>query len=153
MATQTIEEIAARIIKCFKSSHKLFIVGNGGSAAEASHFATELLCKFKKERKPLPAITLNDPAITSAIGNDFGFQYIFSRQIEALGNKGDIILSLSTSGTSPNILEAHKAAKKLGMEIIKFPTNKNLTSETDLTQEEHLSSIHLIAELVERAFL
>lgn len=153
MATQTTREIAARIIKCFKSSHKLFIVGNGGSAAEASHFATELICKFKKERRPLPAITLTDPSINSAIGNDFGFQYIFSRQIEALGNKGDILVSLSTSGTSPSILEAHKAAKKLGMGIIEFPTNKELDSVTFVTQESHLWMIHDIAEKVEEAFL
>lgn len=153
MATLQVSETADKLIKCFKDGHKVLIAGCGGSAAESEHFAAELVCKFKKERKALPAIALTNPAIITAISNDYNFKYAFSRQVEALGNKGDILILLSTSGTSPSILEAHKAAKKLGIEVIPFPTNKDLTSDTDLTQEEHLSSIHLIAELVEEAFL
>ena len=140
MAT-TPGSIARLIIKTFQNGNKVIICGNGGSASLSDHLATELLSKFKKIRKPLPAISLTNSTVTTAIGNDFGFEYIFSRQIEALGRKGDVLLTMSTSGTSANILAAIEAGKNLGLRVINFPTNKDLKEETDGSQEIHLHMI------------
>ena len=103
---------------------KLFFFGNGGSAADAQHLATELTVRFKKKRRALPAIALTtDTSALTAIGNDFGFKYIFSRQIEAIGNKGDICIAITTSGNSQNLIEAIKVANKKKLKTFCFSGN------------------------------
>ena len=146
-------EISKKIIDCFKRGNKIFWAGNGGSATMASHASAEFVGKFEKDRKALPSIALTtDLATITAVGNDYGYKHVFSRQLEALGKEGDILLTLSTSGTSENITEAHRCAEKLGMEIIAFPTKTSflpLEVNTAYVQEEHLNTIHQIAREVE----
>ena len=154
-------EISKAIIKAFKNGNKLFVCGNGGSASESDHFVGEFVGRFEKDREALPAISLNsNTAILTAVANDFGYHKVFSRQLEALGKPGDILVTLSTSGTSKNITEAQIRAKELEMEVFTFPTKTELQDEyggetleytTAVTQEEHLHLIHQIAREVERA--
>lgn len=100
--------------ECLKKGGKILICGNGGSAADAQHFAAELSGRYKKERKALAGIALTtDTSALSAIGNDYGFEFVFSRQVEALGNENDVLIGISTSGKSPNVLEALKKQKNL----------------------------------------
>lgn len=100
--------------ECLKKGGKILICGNGGSAADAQHFAAELSGRYKKERKALAGIALTtDTSALSAIGNDYGFEFVFSRQVEALGNENDVLIGISTSGKSPNVLEALKKQKSL----------------------------------------
>lgn len=106
------EYLCKKSISAINNNHKIIFLGNGGSASDAQHLATELTCKFKKKRRALPAIALTtDTSALTAIGNDYGFKYIFSRQIDAIGNKGDIIIAITTSGNSQNLIEALKTAK------------------------------------------
>ena len=159
--------IAQKIISCFNRGGKLLIFGNGGSASQAQHFAAELVNKFFVYRKALPAIALTaDSSNLTSIGNDLDFSEIFSRQIEALGKKGDIAWGLSTSGRSPNVLTAMRAAKKAGLFTISFiggqRSELSRLSDIALTvpskntariQEVHLCSGHAVCELVEAYFL
>jgi D-sedoheptulose 7-phosphate isomerase len=153
----------------FHFGTKLLIFGNGGSAAEAQHFATELVCQFQKKRKALPAIALTtDSSILTAQANDYGFDHIFSRQIEALGQKDDVVIGLTTSDAFPhdphsrNIFNAFRAARKMELRSIGLfsKKTKNLlnmvdvpiqvpSEETALIQEVHLSIIHIISGLIE----
>ena len=148
-----VNEISAILINAFTNGNKLLVCGNGGSATMSSHFAGEFVGKFKHKRKALPALALNDIAVVTAVGNDYSFDEVFSRQIEAFGHEGDILITLSTSGTSPNILQAQDTAIQKGMILVPFPTNKELGTDTAKTQETHLKMIHEIAEIVEEAFL
>ena len=108
-----INKVIKKIYKTIKNGGKIYICGNGGSAADAQHLATEFTVKYKKKRRALPAISLaTDTSALTAIGNDFNFKYIFSRQIEAVGNSGDIAIGITTSGNSRNIIEGIKAANK-----------------------------------------
>lgn len=144
------EEIAKVLISCFIKGSKVLVCGNGGSAAQADHFAGELICKLKEWRTPLPAISLSaNTAVITAIANDLGFQYVYSRQVEAFAKKGDVLITLSTSGKSKNILQTHAIAKYLGMKVIQFPTNKELKLDTQATQLYHLKLLHDIAKEVE----
>lgn len=148
-----IEEISDKIISAFKKGRKVLIIGCGGSAAQAQHFSSELLGKFEKQRQALPAIALTtDTSTITAIANDYGFEHVFSRQIEALGKKGDILITLSTSGNSTSILKAQEQALSQDMIVVPFPTNYQLKTTTAHTQEKHLSMIHAICGLVEEAF-
>src|SRR5436190_11414547 len=98
---------------------KVLLCGNGGSAADAQHIAAELVGRFVVERKPLPAIALTtDTSALTSIGNDYGYERVFSRQVEALGNPGDVLVAITTSGSSPNVIAAVAAARELGMKII-----------------------------------
>jgi len=109
------------VMDALQSGRKLLLAGNGGSAADAQHLATELVVRFKKNRAALPAIALTtDSSVLTAIGNDLGFEHVFSRQILALGQPGDAFLGISTSGRSPNILSACRAARQAGMAVIGF---------------------------------
>src|SRR3989338_5182191 len=111
-----LERIGNRMITVLKMGGKILIAGNGGSAADAQHFVAELAGKFIYERKGLPAIALTtNSSIITAIGNDFGYEYIFSRQVEGLGQPGDIFIGISTSGNSVNLVNAMYSAKKMGM--------------------------------------
>lgn len=150
-------EIASEIIKCFKNGNKLLVCGNGGSASMSDHFVGEFVGKFEKERRALPAISLSSNcAVISAIGNDYDFSLIFSRQVEALGKKGDILITLSTSGESKNIHKASEVANTVRMLVIPFPTKHDPSyaglSTADI-QEIHLEMIHNISRIVEGAFV
>jgi D-sedoheptulose 7-phosphate isomerase len=146
---------------------KIIFFGNGGSAADAQHLATELTVRFKKNRIALPAISLStDTSAITAIGNDFGFKYIFSRQLEAIGNSGDICIAITTSGNSENLLEAIKIAKKRkvktycftgnkGGKIIKFIKNP-IIIPSSITADIQVAEIfigQLFCEILENLFL
>jgi D-sedoheptulose 7-phosphate isomerase len=144
-------EVAREIIKCFRRGNKLLIIGNGGSAAEAQHMAGELVGKFLHNRKALPAIALTtDTSVITSIGNDCGYESIFCRQVEALGKEGDMLLCLSTSGRSMNILLAEKEAELIGLRVINLSMAGNNTPNI---QENQLKLIHRICKIVEEAFI
>jgi len=163
-----VEAVVSATVKSLRSGGKILLFGNGGSAAEAQHFAAELVNKFLKERRALPAISLTtDTSTITSIGNDMSFDRIFSRQIEALGRKGDVAIALSTSGNSPNVIEGLKAAKKIGMVTIaltgegggKLAAAPDVapdylidvpSTSTPRIQEIHLVVLHIIAEEIEK---
>ena len=144
------EDIAKQIIDTFKKGNKLILIGNGGSATQSSHFANEFLGKYKKIRQPLPAIALTDYGCITAISNDFGFDYIFSRPLETLGKEGDLLITLSTSGKSSNIWQAIQVAKAKNIQVIDFPRIKGDVGEI---QNYQLKLMHQIVELVEDHFV
>jgi len=114
-----IESVADLLVRTLETDHKILICGNGGSAADAQHFAAELIGRFEKERAAWPAIALTtDTSILSAIGNDYGFDDVFVRQVQGLGRKGDTLIGISTSGQSRNVLRAVTSAKAKGMQTI-----------------------------------
>lgn len=159
-----IEQIAEQGVRALKNGNKLLICGNGGSAADAQHFAAEIVGRFTRERRGYPAIALTtDTSILTAIGNDYGYDTIFSRQVEALAGKGDIVIGLSTSGNSPNVLKAFELAAKmecttvalLGKDggSIKDHADFNLIINSNITarvQECHILIIHILCEIIER---
>ncbi|MDB2670811.1 D-sedoheptulose 7-phosphate isomerase [Candidatus Pseudothioglobus singularis] len=160
-------EIAAQIcIDCLKNGGKILLFGNGGSAADAQHIAAELVGRFKAERKSLPAIALTtDTSVLTAIGNDFGYAHVFDRQVEALANKGDIAIGISTSGNSINVINALKVASKLNCNTIGFSgqrggemnkiCNINLavpSEDTARIQEMHILIGHTICHLIDQEF-
>lgn len=159
--------IISKIDKCFQRGNKILIAGNGGSAADAQHFAGEIVGIFKKERKGYPAIALTtDSSVLTSWANDYSFDTVFSRQIEALGKKGDIFFGISTSGNSKNIIEAVKKAEELGIISICLLGKdggklKDLTDflivvpsdDTPRIQECHIMLIHIICEEVEKQFI
>ncbi len=158
--------IADTLAGSFRSGNKLLLCGNGGSAADCQHIAAELVIRLSHDvqRPALPAIALTtDSSNLTAGGNDIGFENVFARSVEGLGNKGDVLLAISTSGNSPNILKAVKAAKDKGMKTVGFlgGTGGKLISEVDnylvipsantqRIQEGHITAAHIICELVER---
>lgn len=160
---ETIETITKEIINCIKNGNKILVCGNGGSAADAQHFVAELIGRYKLERKSLPAIALTtDTSILTAIGNDYGYDKVFSRQVEGLGNENDILIGISTSGNSPNIIEAYKIAKTKNMKCIsllgkqggqlKEISDLEITIQSNNTpriQESHIFIIHTICEILE----
>lgn len=147
-----------------RTGRTLFFCGNGGSAADAQHMATEYVVRYMRNRRAYPAVALTtDTSLLTAAGNDFGFDYIFSRQVEALGKSGDLLIIHSTSGNSPNVLLAAEAARKQGMKVLAFSARDGgklramadhsviiPTDRTDRAQELHLCIEHLICEIVER---
>ena len=160
---EKIEDVAQTIISAIKFGNKLLICGNGGSAADAQHMAGEFVCRFYKDREPLPAIALTtDTSVITAISNDYAYDQIFARQVKALGKKGDILFGISTSGASKNILEAFKVAREMGIKTILLTGKeeksigpysdiiiKTPSSDTPRIQEMHLLIEHIICELVE----
>ena len=154
---------AESVISAFKGGHKLFFCGNGGSAADSQHIAAEFVGRFQKERKAWPAIALTtDSSALTALGNDYTFDIVFSRQLQALGQKGDVLFAISTSGNSKNILEAVKQAKSMGIITIGVTGGKGgqlaglsdiaiiaASSKTARIQETHLVIFHTICELAE----
>jgi len=166
-SSEVVLKIAQEIISCFENGNKLLVFGNGGSASQAQHFAAEIINKFKIYRKALPAVALTtDTSVLTSISNDLDFDAIFSRQVEALGKKGDIAWGLSTSGSSANVLNALKAAKKQGMFTVSFtgePGSKIeidsdicftvLSTDTPNIQEVHLCAGHVICDLIEKHYL
>ncbi len=159
-------EVADLLVDRFGRGGRLYLVGNGGSAAEAQHIATEFIVRFQREREPLPAMALtSDPAVLTAMGNDFEFETIFSRQVRALAGPDDVLVALSTSGASANVLKAVRAAGDAGATTVGFTGNRRgeLTglvdvcvevpsADTQRIQEAHLVLWHVICDLVDRAF-
>ena len=164
--TEKIKEISDIIISTLNNGKKILIMGNGGSAADSQHFAAEIVGRFQKNRKALPAIALStDTSILTAVGNDYGFDKIFSRQIEALSEEGDAVICFSTSGNSSNVIEAADAAAEIGCRtigflgrdggILKDKCDTSIVIEIETTarvQEMHLMIYHIICELVEKDY-
>ncbi|OGW75745.1 MAG: phosphoheptose isomerase [Omnitrophica bacterium RBG_13_46_9] len=160
---KTIEDAARRIIRAIKNGCKVIVFGNGGSAADSQHMVAELIGRFKKERKAIPALSLttNTSSLT-ALSNDYSYDIIFRRQLEALAKEGDIAIGISTSGMANNVIEALTAAKGMGLETLAL-TGKDggrVDSIADLSivvrshntariQEAHILIIHILCELIE----
>lgn len=118
---ETLEGIRLCILEAMASGGKVLVCGNGGSAADASHLAGELVGRFRIERRALPVVALTvDPAVVTAVANDYGYGSVFARQVEALGCRGDVLLAITTSGGSPNVTNAAKTAASLGMKVVAF---------------------------------
>jgi D-sedoheptulose 7-phosphate isomerase len=160
---RTIVEAASLIAECLRAGGKLLLFGNGGSAADAQHLAAEFVGRFVLERQALPAIALTtDSSILSAVGNDYGFDQIFARQIEALGRPNDVAIGISTSGNSPNVIEAVKKATKQNVKTIGLAGKDGgalarcvdlaitvSSTNTARVQECHIAIGHTLCELVE----
>jgi D-sedoheptulose 7-phosphate isomerase len=160
-------QIAAAIVAALRAGHKLLIVGNGGSAADAQHIAAEIVGRYKKERAAYAAIALTtDTSALTAIGNDYGYDQVFARQVEGLGRSGDVLLAISTSGRSPSILNALRKARERKLVTIGF-TGANgqamaelcdqlliaPSDDTPIIQQIHLATAHGICEMVEQAMM
>jgi D-sedoheptulose 7-phosphate isomerase len=162
---KTIVDAADTITKALKKNGRLYICGNGGSAADAQHIASELVGRFQRERKALPVIALTtDTSAITSIANDYGFESVFARQVEALVKKGDVLWAISTSGTSPNVVAAAELAKEKGATVLAFTGTANSRLEkiadicfcaknsTARSQEIHQLAYHIICDLVEQSF-
>lgn len=159
-----IETASEWIAQCFQSGCKILIAGNGGSLCDAMHFAEELTGVFRVQRQPLPAIVLSESGHITCVGNDIGFEEIFSRGIEAFGRPGDLVVLLTTSGNSSNIFKAAHCAREKKLKTIAFlgKTGGRLRGQCDLEwivpgfgysdriQEAHMAAIHIIIEIVEK---
>lgn len=160
----TIEASIEALIKAFQNQKKVISCGNGGSMCDSMHFAEELTGRFRKDRPALPAVSISDPAHISCVANDFGYEHIFERFVGAWGQPGDILLAISTSGNSQNVILAAKMAREKGMKIIgllgkdggqlkhlvDFPLIVN-SAVTDRIQEIHIKIIHIFIEGIERS--
>lgn len=158
-----IEEVSFLLGNCFQEGGKVLVAGNGGSLCDGVHFAEELTGIFREKRKALPAIALADPGHLTCIGNDLGFEWVFSRGVEAFGKPGDIFFALTTSGNSPNILHATEKAKELGLKTVAFLGKGGGAmrgradleiiidgfTTSDRIQEAHMTALHIIVEMVE----
>lgn len=161
-----IEQIATLVVNTLKAGKKILLMGNGGSAGDAQHIAAELVGRFSKERRGLPAIALTtDTSILTSVGNDYGYEYIFSRQVQAVANTDDLVIGISTSGNSNNVLQALKAAKSLDCKTVALLGKdggqiKNFvdllliipSANTARIQEAHILIGHIICEIVDLAF-
>lgn len=161
---QQIEQVGQQFMEAFDDGHTVYVAGNGGSAAEAQHLSDEMVGRFKVNRPAYPVVALTaDGAVLTCIGNDYGFENVFSRQLEALGKEGDIFVALSTSGNSANILKACRTAQDRGMTVIALtgPTGTlkkiadyaivSPAKSTARIQELHLHAIHLLCTVFEPA--
>lgn len=163
---EILERVSREILKTFKAGNKLLLCGNGGSASDSQHIAAEFIGRFKRERISLPAISLTtDTSILTALANDYEYSKVFSRQVEGLGRKGDLLIGISTSGNSVNVLEAVLQAKKQGLVTVGFTgiTGGKLKDAVDIcfraqskltphVQEMHITALHAISEVVEDVF-
>jgi len=163
LITHSVEIAAKLCINCIQDRKKILLFGNGGSAADAQHIAAELVGRYKTERKGLAAIALTtDTSALTAIGNDYGYDHVFDRQIEALANQGDVAIGISTGGGSPNVVSALRLAKKLGCKTIGFSgrdggemndiCDSNIVvpaQDTPRIQEMHIVIGHTICHLID----
>jgi D-sedoheptulose 7-phosphate isomerase len=160
-------KIAAAIVTALRAGNKLLLIGNGGSAADAQHIAAEIVGRYKQERPAYAAIALTtDTSALTAIGNDYGYDEVFARQVEGLGRHGDVLLAISTSGRSPSILAALRKARERGLTTIGFTGTKGVTmaercdlllvapsDDTPIIQQIHLATAHGICAVVEQAMM
>ena len=160
-----VAEIAQAIEASMRAGGKLLIAGNGGSAADAQHLAAEFLSRYLVDRRPLPALALTtDTSVLTAVGNDYGFEHVFERQVRGLGRPGDVFLAISTSGRSPNVVRALETARDLGLVTVGFSGAAETpmralcrhflavaSQETAIVQQIHMVAGHAICALVERA--
>ncbi len=163
-SVEPVVQIANILVEAFKAGHSLYLMGNGGSAADAQHISGELVGRFKKDRKPLPALALTtDTSVLTAIANDFGYDQCFERQLEAFVKDGDVVLSLSTSGNSTSIINATILARKKGAKTIAFTGKgggrlKDLvdvcleipSADTARIQECHMTIGHILCSIIEK---
>jgi D-sedoheptulose 7-phosphate isomerase len=161
----SIENAANLIVDAIHSGGKIISCGNGGSMCDAMHFAEELTGRYRENRKPIPAMAISDSSHLSCVSNDFGYDQVFSRYVEALGKKGDVLLAISSSGNSKNVIEAIGTAKKNGMktivltgkggvrmaEIADIVINVPHHGFADRIQEIHIKVIHILILLIEKA--
>ncbi|MBK7553304.1 MAG: D-sedoheptulose 7-phosphate isomerase [Flavobacteriales bacterium] len=162
---QAVEQAAAFMSYCLKQGNKIISCGNGGSMCDAMHFAEELTGRFRDDRRPIAALSISDPSHLTCVGNDHGFEYVFSRFVQAHGQDGDVLLAISTSGNSPNVLRAAEIARDKGMHVIAL-TGKDggklaelCTVEirvphhgyADRVQEIHIKVIHAFIDHIEQA--
>jgi len=166
MSIESAKIIADICIEAIRRGNKILFCGNGGSAADAQHLAAELLGKLNFDRPALPAIALTtDTSVLTAIGNDYGFEHVFSRQIEGFGNPGDILIAISTSGNSKNILKAIESAKELEMKVVGITGARGgemstlgqcdflfqaASNDTQAIQEEHMRLGHKYCTIIEK---
>ena len=161
--TATLERISAVLAECLKRGGKVLVCGNGGSAADASHLAGELVGRFRRERRALPVVALTaDSAVLTALSNDYGYETVFSRQIEALGVCGDVLVAISTSGASSNVIAAAEEAGRRGMVVVAFTASGRQAPWSDIhwqapspvtshAQEAMLVAFHALCESLENA--
>ena len=160
---ERIEQAATLMAESLTNEHMIISCGNGGSLCDAAHFAEELSGRYRRNRKPYPAIAINDPAYLTCVGNDFSFDEVFSRFIEGIGRKNDVLLAISTSGNSENVVKAAQKAKEKGMKVVSLTKEgeNRLREISDITiaspetpfsdriQEIHIKVIHVLIELIE----
>lgn len=153
------------MVEALRNGNKLISCGNGGSMSDAMHFAEELSGRFRNERKALAAVSISDPTHISCVANDYGYEYVFSRYVEAMGNEGDVLLGISTSGNSKNVINAVEVAKRMGMKtiILTGKTGGLLSNIADIeirapqsefadrAQEIHIKVIHALIDGIEKA--
>jgi D-sedoheptulose 7-phosphate isomerase len=159
-----IEKAANLMVESIKNGGKIISCGNGGSSCDAMHFAEELSGRYRDNRRAIPALSISDPSHITCVGNDYGYDFIFSRYLEALGNKGDVLLGITTSGNSANVLKAAETAKEKGLTVIGL-TGKNggkmgplcdveirvpHLGYADRIQEVHIKIIHIFILLIEK---
>lgn len=163
LTAPSIMEAANLMATCLTQGGKIISCGNGGSLCDATHFAEELTGRFRDDRRPLPAMAINDPAYITCVGNDYSFEDVFSRWVEAFGKTGDILLAISTSGSSKNILKAAAAARRLGMKVVALTSKKGKSlaeladvvvaapdaPHSDRIQEIHIKVIHILIQSIE----
>jgi D-sedoheptulose 7-phosphate isomerase len=158
------QEFSEILIQAYKNQATVFSCGNGGSHCDAMHFAEEMTGRYRKDRRPLGALALGDPSHTTCVSNDYGFEFVFSRQVEGLGRKGDVLIGISTSGNSKNVILALEAAKNKGMKTVALLGKdggkiKDIADfsivvpgkTADRIQELHIKLLHIVIETVERA--
>lgn len=159
-----IEDAADLMVEAYKSKGKVLACGNGGSNCDATHFAEELTGRFREDRDPFAAIAVNDPGFITCTANDFGYDRIFSRYVRALGQKGDVLLAISTSGNSKNVVAAAEIAKQKGLKVIGLTGKNNgelgeycdvmikvpYDQYADRIQEVHIKIIHILIHLIEQ---
>ena len=163
LTVSSITESANLMATCLTQGGKIISCGNGGSLCDATHFAEELTGRFRDDRRPLPAMAINDPAYITCVGNDYSFEDVFSRWVEAFGKTGDTLLAISTSGSSKNILKAAEAARRLGMKVVALTSKKGKSlaeladvvvaapdaPHSDRIQEIHIKVIHILIQSIE----
>lgn len=160
---ELIEQAATMMADCLAKGNKIIACGNGGSICDAAHFAEELTGRFRRNRKPYSAIAINDPAYLTCVGNDFSFDEIFSRFVEGVGREGDVLLAISTSGNSENVVRAVQKAKQLNLNVVALTKEgENMLQKlsdvtiaspeapfSDRIQEIHIKVIHILIQLIE----
>lgn len=161
---QNIEHAGQMMALALDNGKKILACGNGGSMGDSVHFVAELVGRYKETRDPLPAIALSDPAAMSCIANDFGYDHVFRRQVMALGNRGDVLLAITTSGKSENVVKAILQAKEKGMKVIALTGQFGITNgggsycdveikipsvQSGMIQQVHIMIVHLLVEIIE----